>query len=63
MFYVYMLQTFYVRFTYPYLAMLHRGIFLKYQAYLDYGPVPRPTLKWPCASLVRLMGCARNTVD
>ena len=23
---------------------------------------PRPTLKWPCATLVRLVGCATNTV-
>ena len=27
MFYVYMLWTFYVRFTYPYLAMVHEGFF------------------------------------
>ena len=35
MFYVYMLWTFYVRFTYPYLAMVHFYIYIKYMICKD----------------------------
>ena len=33
------------------------------RAYLGYSPAPGPTLKKPCATLTRLMGCAKATLS
>ena len=49
----------------PFLGVCRRGPwhFWKCQAHLGYDPAPGPTLKSPCATLVRLVGRRINTTN
>ena len=45
------------------LGECRRGLrhFWSHQTRLSFGPDPDPPKKWPCATLIRLLGCSSNT--